>query len=125
MTGLIVMQVGCPTRDVANEIGEALLRSGLTRVFHLRSVDSTYAWKGEITRRTETVLDARMPSAAFEDASGIVTGLHPYDVPSIIAIEIASATVPYGSWLRGDDDRMQTQEGKVPGPSAAGHARED
>lgn len=101
MTGLIVMRVGCPTEEKARTIGRALMDAGLARVFHVFPVDATYLWKGEVVRAVETVLEARMGSDDFEAAAGIAAALHPYETPSIIAVDIAATTVEYGRWLRG------------------------
>ena len=66
----------------------------------LPRVESFFWWKGRIDHASETLLLIKTTTRAFERLRRAVCSGHPYDVPEVLAIPIATAHRPYLTWLR-------------------------
>jgi periplasmic divalent cation tolerance protein len=65
----------------------------------LPSVESIYRWKGKIESGTETLVFFKVSEhrqSAFQDK---LRSLHPYDVPEIIFVPLASGLPEYLRWV--------------------------
>ena len=65
----------------------------------LPSVESIYRWKGKIELGNETFVFFKVSEdrqSAFQDK---LRSLHPYDVPEIIFVPIASGLQEYLQWV--------------------------
>ena len=60
---------------------------------------STYRWQGRVERSTESLLVVKTSDDALERLFARVAALHPYAVPEIVALDVARAHLPYGSWV--------------------------
>ncbi len=65
----------------------------------LPSVESVYRWKGKIESGNETLVFFKVSEArqaAFQDK---LRSLHPYDIPEIIFVPVASGLPEYLRWV--------------------------
>lgn len=105
MTGLLLIRVNCPDRETADAISAALIAERLAPCTNLSGpVASTYVWQGEIEAGEEWVLWIKAHEDAWGRIEEIVRGLHPDDVPAILALPIARASEPYAQWLVDNTD---------------------
>jgi periplasmic divalent cation tolerance protein len=89
------------TPEKAEEIGQRLVEERLVACVNLLpAVTSIYRWQGAVERATETLCILKTTRALFERLRARVLELHPYEVPELIALEIAEAHPPYLAWLR-------------------------
>ena len=62
-------------------------------------VRSTYRWEGAVERADEVLLVIKTSSESLPRLMSRVAELHPYDVPEIVALDVASVHAPYAKWV--------------------------
>ena len=99
MTALIV-HCCVPDQDVADRIARALVEEGLAAcVNRLPGVVSTYRWQGETQVGAELLLLIKTTRARFEALRARIVALHPYELPEVIAVDVARGHEPYLAWV--------------------------
>jgi periplasmic divalent cation tolerance protein len=89
-----------PTRADAERIAQALVEHGLAAcVSVVPQVLSVYRWQGEVERTEEHLLLIKTRHDRFEELRAALVAVHPYDVPELIAFDVAAAHAPYLAWL--------------------------
>jgi len=63
-------------------------------------VRSFYRWKGEIAEDGEHLMVIKTRQVLFEQVRNCIRGLHPYDLPEIIAVPLAAGDGAYLDWVR-------------------------
>ncbi len=66
----------------------------------LPGVRSTYAWQGAVEESEEVLLLLKTTAARLGALERRVRELHPYEVPEVLALSVASGLEPYLDWLR-------------------------
>ena len=88
------------TREEAEIIAEALVADGLAACVNIiEGIASVYRWKGETVRDKEVLMLAKTHRDRFKDIEKRVSELHSYDVPEIIAVDLAAAAEGYRGFL--------------------------
>jgi periplasmic divalent cation tolerance protein len=96
----LVVFVTVPDEQFAVKLGEALLRLRLAACVHILPPGrSIYRWKGKVESALETTLLIKSSAARFAELEQVVRRLHPYEVPEVIGIPVAKASVPYLEWI--------------------------
>lgn len=91
----------CPDAESAARIARTLVDERLAAcVNRLPGVTSVYRWQGEVHEDSEVLLLIKGRRELFELLRARLVALHPYDVPEVIALEIAAGHMPYLEWLR-------------------------
>jgi len=86
----------------AEQIGEALVSENLAACVNITEpVVSIYRWNGEVQRGTEWVVLAKTTRARFEALEVRAAGLHPDEVPAILAIPM-EATAAFADWVHAE-----------------------
>jgi periplasmic divalent cation tolerance protein len=89
-----------PDAEVARRISNQLVSERFAACANiLPSVESIYRWKGEIESGNETLVFFKVSEnrqSAFQDK---LRSLHPYDVPEIIFVPVASGLREYLRWV--------------------------
>jgi len=62
-------------------------------------IQSIYSWKGQICDEKERLMIVKTRRALFDKLQAEVKGLHPYQVPEIIAIDIEKGLPEYLQWI--------------------------
>lgn len=89
-----------PDAEIARRISNQLVSERFAACANiLPSVESIYCWKDKIESGNETLVffkvsEVRQP--AFQDK---LRSLHPYDVPEIIFVPVASGLTDYLQWV--------------------------
>jgi periplasmic divalent cation tolerance protein len=68
-------------------------------VNRLPGVASTYRWRGEIHEDAEVLLVIKTTRERFDALRERLVELHPYELPELVAIEIAEGLPAYLDWL--------------------------
>lgn len=90
----------CPDEAAADRISTALVEERLAAcVNRIPGVTSIYRWQGDVRRDTEVLLLIKTTRARFEDLCARILSLHPYELPEVIAVDIALGSAPYLDWL--------------------------
>jgi periplasmic divalent cation tolerance protein len=90
----------CPDAETAARIARALVEERLAAcVNQLPGVNSTYRWHDEIHDDAEVLLLIKTTRERFDALCDRLAELHPYEVPELIAFEIAHGLPAYLEWL--------------------------
>jgi len=85
-------------RRIAEHVVKARLCACVNRV---AGMTSHYIYEGAYCEEQEELLIIKTTAEAFPTLRSAIEGLHPYDVPEIIAAEIAAGNEAYLEWLAG------------------------
>ncbi len=86
--------------EAAESLSFSLVDQGVAAcVSQVPGVISTFFWKGEVNTQNEVLLIIKTSDDALSELMTIVAALHPYDVPEIIALDVANAHAPYAAWV--------------------------
>jgi periplasmic divalent cation tolerance protein len=101
MTDKIVVLVTCGSKKEARKIAKALVDRRLAACVQEIGVPmrSTYRWKGRVESANEVLLLIKTSWKRFSAVSTLVKELHSYDVPEIIALNIAEGSREYLDWI--------------------------
>lgn len=90
----------CPDEAVAHTIANALVERRLAACVNIvPGIVSVYRWQGKISEDQELLLIIKSTTDAFPAISDCIQSLHPYELPEIIAVPIATGFQPYLSWM--------------------------
>ncbi|WP_295392314.1 divalent-cation tolerance protein CutA [uncultured Thiodictyon sp.] len=90
----------CPDQETAARIAERLVGERLAACVNLLpGIASIYRWEGEVQRETEVLLLIKTVAGRLPALTETLRGLHPYQVPEIIALPIAAGLPDYLNWV--------------------------
>lgn len=90
----------CPDAATASRIAEALVGERLAAcVSVLPGVLSVYRWQGAVERANEVQLLVKTVAARMPALAERIAALHPYELPELVAIEVASGLPAYLDWI--------------------------
>ena len=101
MAGKILLALSTfPDEEIARRISNQLVSERFAACANiLPSVESIYRWKDKIESGNETLVLFKLSEerqSAFQDK---LRSLHPYDVPEIIFVPVASGLTDYLQWV--------------------------
>lgn len=97
---VVAVLITAPAVDVAERIAKAVVDERLAAcVSILPGVRSIYRWEGAICDEAEVLLIAKAPRDGFDALAARVKALHPYQVPEIVALDVAAGLSPYLAWV--------------------------
>ncbi len=89
-----------PSADKAAEIARVLVEEKLCACVNiLPGVRSIYRWQGEVSDDSEVLALIKTTSERFPPLADRLRSLHPYEVPEIIALDVADGHAPYLAWV--------------------------
>lgn len=89
-----------PDADAARQLARQLLEAHLVACVNiLPRGQSMYWWQGRIEQADECVLLLKTTAARWPALKQALPALHPYDVPELLALDIADGLEPYQRWL--------------------------
>ena len=62
-------------------------------------VESVYRWKGRTERAREVLLVIKTTAASVRACRGMLTRLHPYEVPEVLVVHADGASPAYARWV--------------------------
>lgn len=90
----------CPDRDHAERIARALVDERLAACVNLLpGIRSVYRWQGRVEAADEVLLLAKTAADRLDALQARIRALHPYELPEIVAVEIAAGLPPYLDWI--------------------------
>ena len=96
----VVVLVTAPDLRIARRLADALVGERLAAcVTAMPGARSTYRWKGKVERAREVVLMIKTRASLAKRLERRVRELHPYDVPEILALPVASGEARYLRWI--------------------------
>ena len=96
----IVVLISCPNEAIAGKLARTLVDERLAACVNiLPGMRSVYRWRGAIESESELLCLVKSTRAQFEAVKERVLGLHPYEVPEVVAIPIVLGHSAYLDWL--------------------------
>ena len=89
-----------PDSEIARRISNQLISENFAACANiLPAVESIYRWKGNIESGTETLVFFKISEGRQSAFQAKLRSLHPYDVPEIIFVPVASGLPEYLQWV--------------------------
>ena len=99
MNAMIVI-TNAPDRAVAEKIARALIDQKLAACVNiLAPCDSVYRWQGNVETATEVPLLIKTRADIYAEVEAAIKGLHPYELPEIVAVPMALGSSEYLEWI--------------------------
>lgn len=89
-----------PDRETAQRISNQLVTENFAACANmLPAVESIYRWKGKIESGNETLVLFKLSEDGQSAFQKKLRSLHPYEVPEIIFVPVASGLQEYLNWV--------------------------
>jgi periplasmic divalent cation tolerance protein len=99
MNGFLVY-VTFPNADIASQIGSKMVSEQLAACVNVcPGVTSIYRWKGQIESTVEVLAVFKTSRAVYPALEQAIKEHHPYEVPEIVAVEVAQGSSEYVEWI--------------------------
>ena len=85
--------------ETARRIARALVDEGLVACVNFFPIRSVYRWEGTREEADEHALIMKTRGELYGRLEGRLRELHPYDLPAIVAYEIAAGLPAYLAWI--------------------------
>ena len=90
----------CPDADSATRLADALVGERLAAcVSVVPGLRSVYRWQGAIERSDESLLLIKTSRDRLDLLTTRVRDLHPYELPEVVAVEVAGGLSTYLDWV--------------------------
>lgn len=86
--------------EKAREVSRKLVRAGLVACAQLKDIESIYVWDGNLEQDREVQMVFKCDLARFDAIEAAIKGVHSYDCPQIVGLEIAQGSADYLSWMQ-------------------------
>lgn len=91
--------VTCPVAS-ADALARALVDARVAACVNVvPAITSIYRWQGAVAREEEALLLIKTTAAGFDGLRREVLAHHPYELPEIVAIDVAEGHGPYLEWV--------------------------
>lgn len=90
----------CPDEETAINIAENIVAQKLAACVNvLPGVYSVYHWQDNVESAKENMIMIKTTADKYASLEKVISSLHPYEVPEIIAININSGLPEYLKWI--------------------------
>lgn len=97
---VVVALVTAPDIDTGARIARTLVEERLVACAALLpGVTSVYRWQGRVETSTEVQLVLKTARARADETVARVRALHPYEVPEILVLPVATGLPAYLGWV--------------------------
>ena len=113
----IVMVTSVGNEEQGNEIArELVVRRQAACVNMLPVVKSFYRWQGKLCRDSEYLLIIKTMASEYDAVAATIGELHSYDLPEILAFDIAKGDPGFLDWIAAgiDKDADFEDDGDLP-----------
>ena len=87
-------------KELAQAIAGRLVEEGLAACVQITgSIESVYKWKGKVESAEEYLCLIKTRASLFDRVASVIRGLHSYETPEIIAVELTAISDDYRRWL--------------------------
>lgn len=102
-TDTIVVFVTTSSLDEAKMIGRALVEQKLAACANIvPGLTSIFRWEGKLSEESEVLVILKSRHPLFNRLREVVTSLHSYAVPEVIAMAVVEGAEPYLKWIAGE-----------------------
>ncbi len=96
----LVIMCTCKDTTEAKHIAKTLLDKKLAACVNLQANTlSLYNWQGEMAEESEVLMIIKTRAALFDNISQLITHMHSYQAPEILALPVADGNKTYLDWI--------------------------
>jgi periplasmic divalent cation tolerance protein len=95
----IIVVFSTAPSDKSELLARMLIEKHVVACVNVVPVRSYYRWKGEFCDEQEHLLIAKTTREKAGEVIAAIKGLHPYEVPEIIALPVIAGYLPYLEWV--------------------------
>jgi periplasmic divalent cation tolerance protein len=96
----ILVYITAPTPESARTLAETLVRERLVACVNILDMaHSLYWWDGAAQNATESICLCKTTRERYSAVEARVRGMHPYEVPCIVALPIEDGFRPFLDWI--------------------------
>ena len=89
-----------PDREVGQRVARTLVDEKLAACVNVvPGLHSTYRWQGTIETADEALLLVKTTAERFAALRDRLVALHPYELPEVIAVDVAAGSPAYLEWV--------------------------
>lgn len=100
MSDTIQILTTTPDKALAQRIAHALVEAQLAACVQISGpVESIYRWQGRVESAAEWQCWIKTTRDRYAEVEQAIRGLHPYEVPEILAMPVVEGQVDYLQWL--------------------------
>ncbi len=93
-----VVQTTIDSEAGAERLARALLAAKLAACVQILPIRSFYVWEGETRADAEFLVQSKARAQDYDALAAAIRAAHPYEVPEIIRLDIASGDPAYLDW---------------------------
>lgn len=86
-------------REEADSIARNSVESRLAACAQIAVINSTYRWQGNVENADEFILTMKTTRRRYEELATLISELHSYAVPEIVAVPIVTGDHAYLAWI--------------------------
>ena len=91
----------CPSQEQAKTLAHELVKAKLAACVQIsQAVTSVYQWQGQICEEQEFGLHIKCLVQHYNALEQLLSKLHPYDVPELIALPVTQGLPAYFDWIK-------------------------
>jgi periplasmic divalent cation tolerance protein len=96
----LVVLCTLPDQEIAAGIAGTLVEEQLAACVNIiPGLTSVYRWEGAVQKDNEVLLLIKTGAAIYPQLEQRIRGLHPYELPEIIAVPIQTGQADYIQWI--------------------------
>lgn len=100
MDDAIIVFTNLPDREAAVKLANELIAKNLAACVNvLAECTSVYRWKGAIENAREVPVLIKTRAARYAEVEAAIRGLHPYELPEIVAVPVVHGYDVYLQWV--------------------------
>jgi periplasmic divalent cation tolerance protein len=101
MTDVVLVLTTVGDAAAAEQLARALVDEQLAACVNvLPAMTSCYRWKGQLEHAAEYQIIIKTTVGRVADIGSRLTGLHPYELPEFLVIQVSDGSAPYLDWVR-------------------------
>lgn len=96
---IIAIMTTTDSLDEARSIAAALVERKLAACAQISPIQSYYTWQGAVQNDEEFRILVKTTADRYADVEAAILELHSYDLPAVVALDVAQAYGPYARWV--------------------------
>lgn len=100
MDDTLIVLTNLPDREAALRLARELVAKRLAACVNvLAECASVYRWRGAVENAREVPVLIKTRAARYAEVEAAIRGLHPYELPEIIAVPVVRGFTDYLRWV--------------------------
>ena len=96
---IIAIMTTTDSLEEARSIAATLVERKLVACAQISSIESFYSWQGAVQNDDEFRLLLKTTEDRYPEVEAAILELHSYDLPTVVAVDIARSHAPYAEWV--------------------------